>query len=110
MAQADRLQKACKALTEDHYVFKVGDLVEWKEYLKNKNFPEYGEAAVVVEVMDPPVLDPTRESGGPYFREPLGIVIGCFRDDDGLDVWHADARRFRPFRHTNKGHEADHRF
>lgn len=89
-----RMVEAAHRLNEAPEVFKVGDLVHWKKDLKNKRFPAYNEPVVIVEVLNTPVVDPTGVFGSQYFREPLSIAIGSFQDDDGLDVWHVDGRRF----------------
>lgn len=77
--------------------FTKGQFVKWKPGLKNKRFPDYGEPAIVTDVLPNPVFDPSENSAGsPYFQEPLTIVIGTFRDDD-LFEYHVDGRRFEPF-------------
>src|SRR3546814_18199340 len=55
---------------------RPGMLVQWKPNLKNRKSPEYGKPAIVIEMLSPPVIDGTFESGSTYFREPLDIIIG----------------------------------
>jgi hypothetical protein len=71
-----------------------GQIVRWKAGMKNRNYPEYGEEVIVTEVLENPLIDHTeRESGSPYFREPLSIKIGEFVEGDFVE-FHVDGRRF----------------
>lgn len=74
-----------------------GMLAQWKAGLKNRKHPDYGEPVVVLEVLSPPLIDASFESGSAYFREPLGIVVGLLDDDFGLSAMYADACRFEPY-------------
>lgn len=78
---------------------RPGDMVIWKEGLRNRQWPSYGKPAVVIEVFDPPVFDAEKNSGSPYFREPLNIALGVFIEDGphrgDFMVWHVDGRRFK---------------
>lgn len=76
--------------------FVPGMLVRWKPGLSNKRFPAYGEAAVVVEVLDTPCVDPEAEAGLTYFREPLDLVLGVRYKTGDFLLWHYDSRRFEP--------------
>jgi hypothetical protein len=53
---------------------------------------------VVLEVLDPPLLDTEKESGSAYYREPLSLVLGVFWDRDpgrgDFVAFHFDGRRF----------------
>lgn len=91
-----KLLAAYRSLTTA-YAFSPGDLVQWKQDLKNKRRPDYGVPCVVVEVLKSPVLDPEQGAGSAYFREPLDLAIGLLDDDDELAVIHVDSRRFEPF-------------
>ena len=52
---------------------------------------------VVVALLDAPIVNPDQESGSPYFREPLDLLLGVVRGDDReFLVYHADRRRFQP--------------
>jgi len=74
--------------------FEVGDIVTWKEGLRNKKHPEFGSPAIVVKVLDEPIHDVASGAGSPYFNEPLGIVIGVIDDDGDFICFHNDPRRF----------------
>jgi hypothetical protein len=76
---------------------RPGMLAVWKPGLKNRRFPRYGEPVVVVALLDEPIINPGDESGSPYFREPLDLLLGVVRGDDReFLVYHADRRRFQP--------------
>ncbi|WP_295429302.1 hypothetical protein [uncultured Thiodictyon sp.] len=81
--------------------FVPGDLVTWKPGLKNRRVPRYGSPAVVVAVLDQPILDSEHESGGTYFREPLDLVLGVIWDRDpgrgDFLTFHFDGRRLQPW-------------
>lgn len=73
--------------------FRPGDLVRWQPRMKDVKWPQYGEAVVVVEVLDPPIQEVGRESGSPYFRNPLTLILGL-QHEDGFHCWYFDGCRF----------------
>jgi hypothetical protein len=73
--------------------FRVGDIVRWQPRLKNARWPEYGEMAVVVECLSPPIVESNPSAGSPYFRELSSLVLGLQRDG-AFHCWHYDGRRF----------------
>jgi hypothetical protein len=81
--------------------FKPGDRVTWKPGLQNRRVPLAGQPAVVVSVLDEPVLDNEQESGSTYFREPLDLVLGVIWDKaphrGDFVLFHFDSRRFQPW-------------
>lgn len=87
------LKKAFKSYNVKHE-FKPGDIIRWKEGLKNKRSEG---PFVVMEVLDPPVVDGSDASGSgfPYFREKLDLVCGTVIDDDFL-LYHMDSSRMEP--------------
>jgi len=83
---------------------RPGMLATWKPGLKNRRFPRYGEPVVVVALLDEPIVNPGDESGLPYFREPLDLLLGLVRGDDReFLVYHADRRRFQPAERDGAG-------
>ncbi len=81
-----------------NYEFEEGQLVEWKEGMKNKFRPRLREPAVVIEILKNPEFDKERDSGSPYFREPLNMIIGVIEEKEGtLLCFHVDKRRFKSF-------------
>lgn len=83
---------------------RPGMLATWKPGLKNRRFPRYGEPVVVVDLLNTPLINPDRESGSPYFREPLDLLLGVMRGDDHeFLVYHVDRRRFQPYELDSSG-------
>jgi hypothetical protein len=83
---------------------RPGMLAVWKPGLKNRRFPRYGEPVVVVALLDTPIVNPDHESGSPYFREPLDLLLGVVRGGDReFLVYHADRRRFQLYEAGNAG-------
>jgi hypothetical protein len=93
---AEVLRRRVSLLLVSHQ-FKVADLIRWKEGLKNKKRPGYGQPAIVVEVLQEPVLDEAEGAGSAYFREPLDLIIGLLDPDGDFSTYHADGRRFEPY-------------
>ena len=85
--------KAAQALYAEKNEFSVGQIVTWKDDLKNKNSDG---PFVVVEVITAPLRDPSGEPGSPYYRENLDIVLGSFDRDSNLLCYHYDSARMRP--------------
>ncbi|MBK1642594.1 hypothetical protein CKO12_12045 [Chromatium okenii] len=86
-------------LFQQPHNFAVGDLVTWKPGLKNRRLPRYANPAIVVEVLQTPVLDCENDSASTYFREPLNLVLGMFYEEGAIRgeflTWHYDSRRFQ---------------
>ncbi len=94
---ADRLRTLHQRLTNGREnALRPGMLAAWKPGLKNRRFPAYGQPAMVVEVIDPPLIDHEDEAGSPYYREPLGLLLGILHQDGDFLVYHFDPRRFQP--------------
>ena len=74
--------------------FKPGDVVRWKKGLKNKKYPKEGQLCIVIEEMKDPIIQDSRESGSPYYREPLDLILALLDDDSDLVFFHYDKRRF----------------
>ena len=77
--------------------FKLGQIVRWKQGLKNKSAPQYNQPAIVWEILAKPVFDTVRAqvATSPNFHEPLDIVLGVMDGDEFL-LLHFDSRRFEP--------------
>lgn len=79
----------------EHHEFKVGDLVKWKDGLKNKKRPYSNQPAIVVQLLEKPLINRLgEEAGSPYYREPLDIILGLFDDEDEFLMFYYDKRRF----------------
>ncbi|NJO18620.1 MAG: hypothetical protein HC877_23705 [Thioploca sp.] len=89
--------QATKAVFDKVYDFKPGDLVIWKKGLKNRARPALNEPAIVVAVLEKPLIDNTKEVGSTYFNEPLDLVLGLLDEDGDFITFHYDHRRFEPY-------------
>lgn len=78
--------------------FKVGDIVVWRNGLKNRTYPDYGTPAIVVEVLSPPLIDTIDDSGSPYFREALNLRLGVIDERGDFLTFVYDGRRFEHYR------------
>jgi len=87
----------------ERHEFNVGDIIQWKKSLKNRKHPAYNEPVVVVELLAEPIHDATDESGSPYFRERLDIVLGIVDPEGDFLLFHYDQRRFEPAQLPAKG-------
>lgn len=79
------------------YEFKVGELVVWKEGLKNKRVPKYGRPAVVLEIFEKPIIDEDAPLASRYYREKLDIKLAFLDSENELVTFHYDSCRFKPF-------------
>jgi hypothetical protein len=50
-----------------------------------------------VEILDEPVISNEEESGSPYFRENLDIILGMLVDDEKFFTFYYDSRRFEAY-------------
>ena len=98
-ADTQKLQVAYQSLFQTH-TFSKGQLVKWKNGLKNKHLPKENQPAIVLEVLEGTIDQLERDSGSPYFREPLDIVLGVTDEDGDFMMFHFDQRRFEPY-HTD---------
>ena len=74
--------------------FERGDIVRWKKGLKNKKYPKDDQLAMVIEELSEPIVQDTRDSGNPYYREPLDLILALLDEDSELVIFHYDKRRF----------------
>lgn len=91
-----RLKSACQNFLRKES-FEVGQIVKWKENLKNRRLPQKNQPAIVVAILDEPVISKDDESGSPYFLETLDIILGIIVDDDSFLTFYYDSRRFEPY-------------
>jgi hypothetical protein len=91
--------RMAKDMFDKFYDFKSGDLVVWKQGLRNKARPALNEPAIVMQVLDTPLKDQNKQdSGRPYFNEPLDLILGLIDEDGEFVVYHYDKRRFEPYK------------
>jgi hypothetical protein len=90
--------KECAARLSKINHFTNGQLVQWKEGLKNKATPAYGQPVIVVDVLKKPVFDFGENSdGSQYINEPLTLVAGIIAENGDFLCYHFDGRRFEPY-------------
>jgi hypothetical protein len=95
---AHRLRTLYERLTNGRErALQAGMLAMWKPGLKNRRFPLYGQPAIIVEKLDPPILDHEEEAGSTYYREPLDVLLGILHKDGDFLIFHFDSRRFQPY-------------
>lgn len=75
--------------------YEVGDIVVWKEGLKNRKSPLYGQPAIVMEMLDECEYAEREETGSIYFMEPLNVRLGFIDDDGDFVSYLFDARKFK---------------
>ncbi len=76
--------------------FAIGDLVTWKQGLKNGRYPQKNYPAIVTRIYDEPINRSDMESGSNHFREPLDLVILVDTGDE-VSEFHVDSRRFKHY-------------
>ncbi|MBD2385346.1 hypothetical protein [Cylindrospermum sp. FACHB-282] len=91
-----QLQDACNNFLKKD-LFQVGQLVKWKQNLKNRKLPYKNQPAIVVEILAEPIINSQEESGSPYFRETLDIILGILVDDDTFLTFYYDSKRFEAY-------------
>ncbi len=93
----DRLTHLYNSIKKS-YRFKQGDLVRWKNGLKNRKLPKENQPAIVVEALKEPLENTETESGSTYFKEPLDLVLGFIAPDGVFITFYYDKRRFEPYK------------
>jgi hypothetical protein len=77
--------------------FKPGDLVVWKDGMRNKKTPQNRTPAIVIEHLATPIISNTDNAGSAYYREPLDLLAGFIDEDGDFVIYHFDSRRFKHF-------------
>ncbi len=72
---------------EDAATFSMGNIIIWKDGMKNKRLPEYAQPCIVMRINNPPVYDTD-------IHEFLNIVLGFITDGDFL-TFSYDSKRFK---------------
>jgi len=88
------LKRKVSSFLEETLKFEAGDVVRWKKGLKNKKYPKEGQLCIVIEEKKEPIVQDNRDSGSPYYREPLDLILALLDDDLDLVIFHYDKRRF----------------
>jgi len=85
----ERLKKRANSLSNVSDL-EVGEIVIWKDGLKNKRYPNYGQPAIVLNKIDPPLVDDDVS-----FNEILNIRLGFIVEDDEFFTFNYDGNRFK---------------
>lgn len=81
---------------EDKIELRPGDLIQWKNKLKNRKLPKYGDPAIVMEVLESPVLNTHGNVGDSNFNEACDIKIGMYIEDTFV-MFYVDGHRFQKY-------------
>lgn len=73
--------------------FAIGETVKWKPGLRNKGGLDYEDVAIILDILNKPIFDETKDSGSPYFKEPLDMVIAFLDSDNDFITLYVDSRR-----------------
>jgi hypothetical protein len=101
--ELSKLKQKVETLLQPPPKFQTGDVVKWKKGLKNKKYPEEEQLAMVIQELEEPIIQSERDSGTPYFREPLDLILGVLDQDGDLMLYHYDKRRFEIVEHAKSG-------
>jgi len=91
-----QLKSVCKSFIKKESL-EVGQIVKWKENLENRKLPHKNQPAIVIAILDKPVISTDDESGSPYFLETLDIILGIIVGDGTFLTFYYDSRRFEPY-------------
>lgn len=89
-------QKVKLFLTEEPQI-EPGDLVKWKDGLKNRKYPPENTPVCVIDVLSSPIIKDDSDSGSPYFREPLDLILAVQDNNGDLMFYYYDKRRFQVY-------------
>ena len=76
---------------------EVGQIVKWKENLKNRKLPHKNQPAIVIAILYQPVISTDKDAGTPYFLETLDIILGVIVENGTFLTFYYDSRRFEPY-------------
>ncbi len=91
-----QLKASCSSLLKKE-IFEIGQIVKWKEDLNNRTLPYKNQPAIVVSILDEPIISNEVNSGSPYFLETLDIIIGIITDEGTFLTFYYDSRRFEAY-------------
>ncbi|MDQ2752970.1 MAG: hypothetical protein M3R72_08105 [Bacteroidota bacterium] len=86
----EQLQKR-KSLLSQKETFSEGDIVMWKDGLKNKRFPDYKQLCIITKLIEPVIIDKEDST----FIEFLDIEIGFITESDDFICYNNDSSRFQ---------------
>ena len=91
------LQSHYESYTKQDPKIREGALVQWKDWMKNRSTPAYGEPAIVVKVLDEPILFQDSDPDSPSYLEHLDMVLGVLGEDSEFIVRCYDSNRFKAY-------------
>lgn len=91
-----QLKSVCKSFIKKESL-EVGQIVKWKEHLQNRKLPHKNQPAIVIAILDKPVISTDEEAGSPYFLETLDIILGVIVENGTFLTYYYDSRRFEPY-------------
>jgi hypothetical protein len=94
--QGESLEIHYKTFKTEHE-FQGGQLVKWKNGMRNRSAPQLNQPAIVIQVLAEPIYDNELQSGSTYFHEPLDLILGVVDKDGDFLIFHFDKRRFEPY-------------
>jgi hypothetical protein len=71
--------------------FVPGQLVQWKQLMKNRVYPRYGSPAVVVAYFESPQI---KDRDGDLMSEPNDIILGILDGELDFQVFSFSSKRF----------------
>jgi hypothetical protein len=70
------LKTTYELLTLSNSKFQIGDLVVWKRGLQHKKLPKEDFPAIVMSILERPIIDTNAPVASPYHNEKLDIQLG----------------------------------
>jgi hypothetical protein len=90
----ERMLAAERSLSEK-CDYLAGDLVVWKDGMRNRGFAACGEPMLCAEILKKPVEDQHSDSKTPWFHEPLNVRVGVIDGEGDYLCYFVDGRRLR---------------
>ena len=91
-----QLKSVCKSFLKKESL-EVGQIVKWKDHLKNRKLPHKNQPAIVIAILDQPVISTDDDFSSPYFLETLDIILGIIVENGTFLTFYYDSRRFEPY-------------
>ncbi len=89
--------KLCYKNFQKRCSFQGGQIVTWKKYMRNKKLPKDRQPAIVLKILDEPILQDKVPLGSTYYGEVSDMVLGIFHEDGSFLTFYYDSIRFEPY-------------
>ena len=93
----ENLHKRADLLKKKSF-FSIGDIVVWKDGLKNKRYPNYNQPSIILTIFNPALEDKDDVS----FTETVDIQLGFINENDEFFAFNYDSNRFKKFDPPNR--------